>query len=88
MFDAWGKIPSGILAGNQYEFGSFDECLGVNYNDNRSTFIGQYCLAQVKVILPEEFARVIPVTEAIFKTDLITLKQMVKSRTMSADVSK
>lgn len=54
MFDAWGKFPSGILLGNQFEFGSFDECLEINNNENQLTFIGQYCLAQVKITLPEE----------------------------------
>lgn len=82
MFDAWGKIPSGILVGNQYEFGSFDECLGVNYSENRSTFVGQYCLAQIKVILPVETARAIPVTKAKFKPDVIQYKGMDTSRMM------
>lgn len=56
VFDAWGKIPSGILLGNQYELGNFDECLEVNYKENMSTFVGQYCLTQINVKLPEQTA--------------------------------
>lgn len=87
MFDAWGKIPSGILVGNKYEFGSFDECLAVNYNESGSTFVGQYCLAHVNVILPEESARAIPVTKAIFKPD-VQFKGLDTTRMMSTFESK
>lgn len=65
VFDAWGKIPSGILVGNHFDFGSFDECLAVNYNENNSTFVGQYCMAQI--MLPDQSARGIPITHATFK---------------------
>lgn len=60
VLDAWGKLPSGILYANQFDFGNFDECLGVNYNGNSSTFVGQYCLANINLKLPAEFAGEIP----------------------------
>lgn len=69
MFDAWGKIPSGILVGNQYDFGSFDECMAVNYNENNFTFVGQYCMA--RIMLPEQSAGSIPITRAASKPDFV-----------------
>lgn len=51
MYDAWGKIPSGVLSGNHYELGDYDACLQVQHrNDDAAavgTVHGQYCLAQV-----------------------------------------
>ncbi|XP_045467072.1 O-acyltransferase like protein-like isoform X2 [Harmonia axyridis] len=39
MFDATGKLPSGILRGNVNQFGDFDECLSVDH--------ARYCLAEL-----------------------------------------
>ena len=48
MADAWGKIPSGILMGNTYELGNYDQCIGIEYESQQSGKIqGQYCLAGV-----------------------------------------
>lgn len=51
--DAWGKIPSGILYGNVYELGQFDECLSIEklIIDNQYTNVlkGQYCLTQISL---------------------------------------
>ena len=53
MFDATGKIPEGILEGNLFEWGNWDQCLAikVSYNDTStvadgviSNFTGRYCL--------------------------------------------
>lgn len=49
MLDSWGKIPSGILLGNFYELGQFDECLASSSPATTSHFIGQYCLSRVVV---------------------------------------
>lgn len=49
MIDAWGKIPAGILLGNLYELGHFDECLsieGPTVNEDSASLKAQYCLAQ------------------------------------------
>lgn len=53
MFDAWGKIPEGILSGHINNQGDFDECVGTEANDivirNKlypniaKTFKGYYC---------------------------------------------
>lgn len=46
MVDAWGKVPSGILAGNLYELGNFDQCLSIEQSVvNAGRIRGQYCLA-------------------------------------------
>lgn len=39
VFDATGKLPSGILRGNTNQFGDFDECLSVDH--------ARYCLAEI-----------------------------------------
>lgn len=52
VIDAWGKIPSGILSGNVYELGQFDECLSTDKpieNEETTVLKGQYCLAQLSI---------------------------------------
>nr|XP_016931644.1 O-acyltransferase like protein [Drosophila suzukii] len=39
MIDAWGSIPSGILSGNLYDLGNFDECINIEKENIR----GKYC---------------------------------------------
>lgn len=34
VLDSWGKIPSGILNGDLYELGDFDECLDIEAPNN------------------------------------------------------
>lgn len=42
VIDAWGKLPSGILSGNFYEFGAFSQCFNIErFNELYET---QYCL--------------------------------------------
>jgi len=42
VFDAWGKpLPSGILKGNIYWVGSYDECLQPMYITSNKTFVSQ-----------------------------------------------
>ncbi|XP_055547729.1 nose resistant to fluoxetine protein 6-like [Wyeomyia smithii] len=51
MFDAWGKIPSGILQGNFYELGSYEECQKFTHYDRKLEAEGQmqgrYCQLSV-----------------------------------------
>ena len=47
MYDATGKQPSGILDGNIYSLGHFDQCLNVKSPDNKIQ--GQYCLAMFQM---------------------------------------
>lgn len=50
MYDAWGKLPSGVLSGNHYELGDYDACMAVQHistDASLGTIHGQYCLAQL-----------------------------------------
>ncbi|KAF5285095.1 hypothetical protein FQA39_LY16784 [Lamprigera yunnana] len=47
MFDANGKMESGLLRGNVRHLGSFDECISVNEDFGNITLIGKYCLANL-----------------------------------------
>lgn len=44
MLDASSKIPTGILAGNIIDLGSFDECLDIEDRFNRPTIKSQHCM--------------------------------------------
>ncbi|XP_017083961.2 nose resistant to fluoxetine protein 6-like [Drosophila eugracilis] len=44
MIDSWGSIPSGLLYGNFYDLGNYDECLNINKQISSSHSIqGKYC---------------------------------------------
>lgn len=50
MFDASAKYPVGLLSGNGYELGSFDECLSVDVDLGEGSggqLKGQYCLVDI-----------------------------------------
>ncbi|PNF44093.1 hypothetical protein B7P43_G16235 [Cryptotermes secundus] len=47
MFDSSTKIPEGVLMGTIAHLGNFDECLGVNVNEDWGSFKGQHCMASV-----------------------------------------
>ncbi|CAF2794564.1 unnamed protein product [Rotaria sp. Silwood2] len=52
VFDAWGKpLPSGILKGNMFWLGNYDECIKPLYQINNKSFVRQpidtqYCALQ------------------------------------------
>ncbi|CAF3429991.1 unnamed protein product [Rotaria socialis] len=52
VFDAWGKpLPSGLLTGNIYWLGNYDECINPLYEKNNKSFYSQpidtqYCALQ------------------------------------------
>ncbi|XP_060528416.1 nose resistant to fluoxetine protein 6-like isoform X2 [Cylas formicarius] len=54
MFDATGKMPSGILYGSSHDLGNFDECLEVKVPYNEEEFFGQYCMAKFTVVPPKD----------------------------------
>lgn len=51
VVDSWGKLPEGMLSGHVNSYGDYDECVGVEVDDDRGTsegggnakFSGQYC---------------------------------------------
>ncbi|XP_060877768.1 O-acyltransferase like protein-like [Metopolophium dirhodum] len=47
MAESWNRHPIGILAGNKYHMGNYDECVDVNYPVK-----GQYCLSEIHLISP------------------------------------
>ncbi|CAH0560082.1 unnamed protein product [Brassicogethes aeneus] len=47
MLDASAKIQPGLLAGNLYQFGNFDQCLAVYEKTNKTVIQGQYCTVLV-----------------------------------------
>ena len=57
MFDSSSKFPTGVLYGNGYDFGNFDECVGAKFpgrnvtggGNEAFTFKGQYCLVTVPI---------------------------------------
>ncbi|XP_071455271.1 O-acyltransferase like protein-like [Hetaerina americana] len=51
IFDASVKYPIGILSGNVYNMGDFDECLSVR---GPQDIRGRYCLAHVEIKEPEK----------------------------------
>ncbi|XP_022209522.2 nose resistant to fluoxetine protein 6-like isoform X3 [Drosophila obscura] len=58
MIDAWGSIPSGLLEGNIFNFGNFDECVRISKEITSSHSInGKYCFLKVSVgSLPQSVA--------------------------------
>ncbi|BFF91963.1 nose resistant to fluoxetine protein 6-like [Drosophila madeirensis] len=50
MIDAWGSIPSGLLYGNAFHLGNFDECVKISKEVTSSLRInGKYCFLIVPI---------------------------------------
>ncbi|XP_017034572.1 nose resistant to fluoxetine protein 6-like [Drosophila kikkawai] len=49
MIDSWGTLPSGVLVGNWWDLGHFDECLGIDHPDATTGrhVRGKYCFAKI-----------------------------------------
>lgn len=47
VYDSSVKVPTGIELGSTYQFGSFDECMGISTNDENLNIKPKYCLADV-----------------------------------------
>lgn len=53
VFDAWGKpLPSGLLNGNIFWTGNYDECINPLYQENNRSFVRQpvdtqYCTSTI-----------------------------------------
>ncbi|KAH8238143.1 hypothetical protein KR032_000127, partial [Drosophila birchii] len=52
MIDSWGTLPSGVLVGNWWDLGNFDECLGIDHADATTgrRVQGKYCFAKAVVM--------------------------------------
>ncbi|XP_039496878.1 nose resistant to fluoxetine protein 6-like [Drosophila santomea] len=48
MIDSWGLLPSGMLVGNWWNLGNFDECIAVDHAVTSSHSIkGKYCISKL-----------------------------------------
>lgn len=48
MLDSFPKFPVGILYGNHYQMGSFDECINIQHKlGPKKSIKGQYCMADI-----------------------------------------
>ncbi|XP_066151662.1 nose resistant to fluoxetine protein 6-like [Euwallacea fornicatus] len=54
MFDASGKMPTGMLYGSSHNIGNFDECVEIKVPYNDDMFYGQYCMAQFTIVPPKD----------------------------------
>ncbi|KAH8278497.1 hypothetical protein KR018_004097 [Drosophila ironensis] len=65
MIDSWGKYPSGILTGNLYDLGNFDECLNIKTDLTR----GKYCFLS---ITPSQMLGIANPLAAAYKLSIAT----------------
>lgn len=49
MQESWNRYPVGLLTGNTYQMGDYDECVDLSYPVK-----GQYCLSEIKLIPPAD----------------------------------
>ncbi|XP_016949365.1 nose resistant to fluoxetine protein 6 [Drosophila biarmipes] len=48
MIDSWGLLPSGLLVGNWWNLGNFDECIGTNHAVSSAHSVrGKYCFSKL-----------------------------------------
>ncbi|CAI6373319.1 unnamed protein product [Macrosiphum euphorbiae] len=45
MLESWDRYPVGLLSGNTFQMGVYDECVDIRY-----PLKGQYCLSEIKVL--------------------------------------
>lgn len=48
VFDAYGKLQSGIMAGNFLNLGHFDQCINIQQALNGGVMRGQHCIVLMK----------------------------------------
>lgn len=49
VYDSWGKIPSGLLQGNFFTPGSFEQCRRFGIQNSAGVFQGQHCTVQLGI---------------------------------------
>lgn len=49
VWDASSNLPNGILSGNLYDLGQFDQCLSIRESGFDGGISGKYCLGTVSV---------------------------------------
>lgn len=49
MFDSSAKIPDGLIKGNSYILGDYDDCIQSEQPDGN--FSGQHCMVTVNIVV-------------------------------------
>lgn len=55
MLDATSKLQTGILGGNVFDLGNFDECVNIEHQYDDDVILGKFCANAIVLILPYEF---------------------------------
>lgn len=50
VFDATSKLQSGIISGNWYDFGQFDQCISIKESGSTGTIQGKYCIGKISIL--------------------------------------
>lgn len=50
VFDATSKLQSGIISGNLYELGHYDQCVSIENEGVRQLVNGKYCLGSAAML--------------------------------------
>ncbi|XP_046395708.1 uncharacterized protein LOC124162972 [Ischnura elegans] len=62
MFDASTKFPDGVVSGNSYHMGHFDQCTGIKVDLSngaaQNMLYGQYCLAEINFMEEQEVQQI------------------------------
>lgn len=59
LYDSWGKMPSGKYSGNNFDFGSFDQCIQFKHESSTVGEIrGQHCTIMFPYDLEEVDLRI------------------------------
>lgn len=48
VFDSWAKVQSGIMSGNNMNFGDYDQCLKTQHTSKDGQISGQFCMVFYK----------------------------------------
>ncbi|XP_055913312.1 nose resistant to fluoxetine protein 6-like [Eupeodes corollae] len=51
FFDSWGNLPPGILYGNTYDVGNYDQCIqtSVTLDESNEVVNGQHCFVKIPI---------------------------------------
>lgn len=55
VYDSWGKISSGLLQGNFFTPGSFEQCRRFGIQNSAGLFQGQHCTVQLGITAAQRY---------------------------------
>lgn len=50
MYDASSKMPSGVISGNFYDMGHFEQCVSIVNEGPNQSINGKYCLGSASML--------------------------------------